>query len=493
MPVCLAMICKDESKFIREALASVKSFIDRWVIVDTGSTDGTQDIVRDEMAGIPGNLYDRPWVNWSYNRTEAINLAKDSGADFIFILDADEKVIAPADFKLVLDHDKAYWVTNHYGNTTYTRPNVLSRLHNWHYVGVTHEYLCADPDSPPVILLPLNLETNPERANKTPEKCALDASLLEKDLIIDPNNPRTVFYLAQSYKDSLQPERALETYKKRAAMGGWPEEVYISLLRVAQLSEGRKSFSEVCDAYKTAHEYRPQRAGETLRSLSNYCLWWADRTVCPDDGLFINKSCYTAVTSVMPVTPVTPLRILVIIPTQGTRSNLLKEALDSLARQTRKCDWTTIANSDEPLPRRLNDAVRKSDCQAFIVLSDDDLLEPQFIEKTAGLMEQSGADIVHTNYRHFGDENGVAGSANHISITSLCRKSMWQKTDGYVDVPCFDYDFWLSCIDQGAKVVHIPEPLWDYRIHTGQDGKTEDVAAETVLVRARHPKLFGVI
>lgn len=43
--VCLCMIVKNEAPVIRRCLDSVRPLITNWVIVDTGSTDGTQDIM----------------------------------------------------------------------------------------------------------------------------------------------------------------------------------------------------------------------------------------------------------------------------------------------------------------------------------------------------------------------------------------------------------------------------------------------------------------
>ena len=45
--VCLNMIVKNESKVVERCLDSVKSLIDYWVIVDTGSDDGTQKVIRE--------------------------------------------------------------------------------------------------------------------------------------------------------------------------------------------------------------------------------------------------------------------------------------------------------------------------------------------------------------------------------------------------------------------------------------------------------------
>src|SRR5579871_1464094 len=89
--ICLNMIVKNEAHVIRRCLASVCPVIDCWVIVDTGSTDGTQQIVRDFFAarGIPGQLHERPWVDFAHNRSEALDLAK-SEADYSLIIDADD-------------------------------------------------------------------------------------------------------------------------------------------------------------------------------------------------------------------------------------------------------------------------------------------------------------------------------------------------------------------------------------------------------------------
>jgi glycosyltransferase involved in cell wall biosynthesis len=304
MSVCLAMMCKNESKLIRTALASVKPFIDSWSIVDTGSEDNTKNVILEELAGIPGTLFERPWINWEHNRTEAIKLAKLSGCDFIFILDADEKVIPPPGFKLDLNPDLAYWVTIKYGTTSYGRPNILSAKHNWHYVGVTHEYLTAQPDNPPVVVLPIILETNIERTNKTPEKCALDAELLEAGLLTEPENARYRFYLAQSYRDSNRLELAIKNYEQRVKMGGWFEEVWYAQFQVAEIKMRlNHPAPEVIQAYLTAYELNPNRS-ESLGALARYLRLQtqyhlaqlfaarAKDTPRPNEQLFIDETYY---------------------------------------------------------------------------------------------------------------------------------------------------------------------------------------------------------
>ena len=43
--ICLSMIVKNETHIIHECLDSMWRNIDYWIIVDTGSTDGTQDLI----------------------------------------------------------------------------------------------------------------------------------------------------------------------------------------------------------------------------------------------------------------------------------------------------------------------------------------------------------------------------------------------------------------------------------------------------------------
>lgn len=87
--ICLNMIVKNEEHVIETCLNSVKPLIDYWVIVDTGSTDETKARIQKALAGIPGELYDRPWVNFGHNRDEALKFAKGKG-DYILLMDADE-------------------------------------------------------------------------------------------------------------------------------------------------------------------------------------------------------------------------------------------------------------------------------------------------------------------------------------------------------------------------------------------------------------------
>src|SRR4051812_22955819 len=87
----LCMIVKDEAATIERTLLSVKPFIDRWIILDTGSTDSTRDVVRKTMEGTPGEIHEAPFVDFATTRNVSLDLAGDS-SEFVMWLDADDEL-----------------------------------------------------------------------------------------------------------------------------------------------------------------------------------------------------------------------------------------------------------------------------------------------------------------------------------------------------------------------------------------------------------------
>ena len=268
--ICLNMIVKDEAPVIRRCLGSVKPFIDAWVIVDTGSSDGTQDLIRQELAGIPGELHERPWVDFATNRTAAIRLAG-RRCDYLYVIDADEELQLPEGWRRPVLEAEAYSLRYRYQNLAYDRISLVKADLPWRYEGVLHEYLeCGRPvkaiplDGPVVICRPEGARS------RDPEKFVKDALLLENALRKEPDNLRYRVYLAQSYRDAGDLEKALANYSARAAQGGWEEEVYVARLNIARLKERLDAGpAEVARAYQEAHVCRPARA-EALVDLARY-------------------------------------------------------------------------------------------------------------------------------------------------------------------------------------------------------------------------------
>jgi glycosyltransferase involved in cell wall biosynthesis len=259
--ICLNMIVKDEKSVITRCLASVKPIIDYWVIVDTGSTDGTQEVIKEFMKDIPGELHERPWKNFEHNRNEAMALAKDK-ADYLLIMDADDRLEYEPSFALPALTSGGYRLWIKFGGTSYQRDQIIQANLPWKWVGVLHEVLVCDAPHSTQTMEGVKYVVSTDGArSKDSKKFQKDAETLEKALNEDPNNTRYMFYLAQSYRDAGQYDKALEWYRKRIEKGGWREEVFFSMLQVAFLEQTLGRTEEtVIDSLLRAHRYRPHRA-----------------------------------------------------------------------------------------------------------------------------------------------------------------------------------------------------------------------------------------
>ncbi|MFD0374881.1 glycosyltransferase, partial [Streptomyces sp. NPDC127112] len=268
------MIVKDEAPTIRKCLDSVRPLIDTWVIVDTGSTDGTQDVIRDCFGDIPGTLYERPWRGFDGSRTEAIELARDS-AEYLLFIDADDAMEVEAGFRmpeLTLD---AYRIALHDGPIIHYRAALVSTRLPWRYVGVLHEYIDCGGDYSlgtldGVHILSIGGGARLREGGQR-QKYLRDAAILEQGLLKEPENARYMFYLGQSWRDAGEQEKSLAAYDRRATMVGFYEETYLARVYAARAaaSLGRPT-AEVMDRYLRAFETRPSRA-EAIGDLAGLC------------------------------------------------------------------------------------------------------------------------------------------------------------------------------------------------------------------------------
>ena len=258
--LCLCMIVKDEAAVIDRCLRSVRDLIDYWVICDTGSTDGTQDRIRAALEDVPGELHERPWVDFGHNRTEALSLARGK-ADYLLLLDADWTFEAEPGAIDGLTED--VYLVRHVHRPSgdfelYNRHLVRGDI-DWRYVGATHEYIQADRETSEARLDAARIVNWADGGVGRERRWRQDVELLEKDLLRDPGNLRSLFYMAQTYRDLGATARAIELYERRAAAGGWEEEVYYSLYQAGVLRTP-DDWPSAAVALMRAWEQRPRRA-----------------------------------------------------------------------------------------------------------------------------------------------------------------------------------------------------------------------------------------
>jgi glycosyltransferase involved in cell wall biosynthesis len=281
----LCMIVKNEAHVILRCLDSVRPLVDYLLIEDTGSTDGTQQIVMDWLSreGLPGEIVEESWRDFAYNRSHALaRLREIEHIDYALIIDADDILTIDsganiADIKKTLSAD-SYSIDIRHGPIVHQRTHICSNKLEFLFRGVVHEFLdCASGAATAGHLkgISISIVGGGGRSND-PDRYRRDAELIEKTLSSEEDpflRSRYTFYLAQSYKDAGETAKALEAYLKRAGLGFWNEEVYVSLLCAGRLKESLNyPFDDIIATYQRATDNVPSRA-EAIHGASRYCRY----------------------------------------------------------------------------------------------------------------------------------------------------------------------------------------------------------------------------
>jgi glycosyltransferase involved in cell wall biosynthesis len=293
--IALVTMTKNGIKKLPNLFASVVGFVSKAVILDTGSTDGAQEWVRTQKF-FPATLIETPFVNFQETRNALMKCAKDS-ADWLLLLDDDmglkfqepmidvKKKLSKAFGAYLLEHD--------HGTLTYWVGRIVRGDLDWKYKGVTHEYLEGSGFGNPQLEGVKVWHTY----GHPPEKFIRDLHLLSADIARDPNDYRTIFYLANTLRDMGHTLAAIRFYEMRVKMGGWDQEVYSAMYEAARLARDPVAMAK-------AHAFRPQRA-EAAAWLSGYykfiavdqithAQWERIRAAIPmtNDVLFVNPMAY---------------------------------------------------------------------------------------------------------------------------------------------------------------------------------------------------------
>jgi glycosyltransferase involved in cell wall biosynthesis len=251
------MIVKNEKHVIERALRSAAPFVTCYSICDTGSTDGTQDIIRKTMEelNIPGQVLDRPWVGFGHNRSESLEESRNlCPTGWSWVLDADDTIEGSPPSQNVWDSIKpetsALFVRIHHGAIKHRRTQIFRNTDKWGYKGAVHEY-------------PARLDDGPETQESLPETCwhqarcegarsadplkyVRDAMAIKAELRKTPGEPRSLFYLAQSFRDSELNEESKAAYKERIKVGGWYQEQYMSYVALIKMAPTIEEKMELC-------------------------------------------------------------------------------------------------------------------------------------------------------------------------------------------------------------------------------------------------------
>ena len=253
--ICLSVIVRDEEKVIERFLTNNRFSFDHIDIVDTGSSDRTIELAEAffRKYDVSGLIHHFTWIDdFGAARTYALEMSRRQQCEFITFLDADEEVIM-ADTRKVLANEAErerlrYLLRINCKGPCQLTTFVGGNLQWWRFYAVNaddrdvywrgsrHEYL-TNSSHPHVVNVPVFgvfARRDQSRLSRSPDALLNDIAALERDAAKGEDLHRTLYYIGQSYEQAGIKVKALDAYRKRAALkGGWDQELFYAQYRVA--------------------------------------------------------------------------------------------------------------------------------------------------------------------------------------------------------------------------------------------------------------------
>jgi len=227
----LCMIVKNAGDKFEDILIENFPFFDRWTILDTGSTDGTQNVIKKILSERKkGKLYEEPFINFRDSRNRSLDLC---GTDCKFIVVLDDTYILKKDLRLFLSEIRGDQFADTYSlfiesnDTEYGSNRILKSNSEIRYKYKIHEVL--DPKNNINVIIPQQCAyifdyRSDYMEKRTMDRKKYDLELLKESYEEDPNDSRPLYYLGQTYNLIEDYENALKYFLERV---NHPDEGFI--------------------------------------------------------------------------------------------------------------------------------------------------------------------------------------------------------------------------------------------------------------------------
>lgn len=221
----ICMIVKNEEDVIGRCLECVKDIADEIIIVDTGSTDRTKEIVK----SYTDKIFDFTWINdFAAARNHSFALATE---EYIMWLDADDVIdeenrralkalkdgLGPPVDMVKMKYDVAF---DAQGNPTvsYYRERIFRREMNYRWVGEIHEVI---PPRGHIIHREIAIQHKKIRPNEPERNLKIFMKMISEGKALEP---RQKFYFARELYYNARYQEAIDRFKDFLEEGrGWLE------------------------------------------------------------------------------------------------------------------------------------------------------------------------------------------------------------------------------------------------------------------------------
>ena len=318
--IVVVLMIKNESASIEATLDSYRQGgLQHFLVFDTGSTDNTLELTQRYFNQHPltVNIQQEPFVDFASSRNRALELAERAFPNAIFFImpDAEWHLHNPVGLIQFCEQEKIatiplYLMTIKMNSVEFTTARLFRVKQKIRFKGVVHEA----PDALTSVKVPdttyFEVQSTQQGIQKSQRRWEQDLVLLLNAFHDNDQDPRTTFYLAQTYECLGRLEEAYRFYQHRATIQGWDEENFITQFRLGCLAEQLSAnpyhtanWDVAMNHYLQAFSLRPQRIEPLIKIAAHYwpdnipsCYLFAkhayDMPYPSHDLLFIEKSMY---------------------------------------------------------------------------------------------------------------------------------------------------------------------------------------------------------
>ena len=256
--VWCGMIVKNEERDLPKCLATIQNVVDGLVVMDTGSTDKTEEyakamwtkpLIYETYTGASKQDDKGDWKLWDFGKArnqfiERIEAMPE--ADYLIWFDADDTLLTPNNLKkaFYLSQWDVFGVMIEAG-MTWVHHRAWKTKKGIHFAGRIHEYPVIGYNS--TFILEDTVIHHDAAPGIGEDSNQRNLRILEADFAENPTDGRTAFYLANTHKDAARYKEAIPYYTVRIKEVGYWDEWLFAYLYKARCERATGMISEaVC-------------------------------------------------------------------------------------------------------------------------------------------------------------------------------------------------------------------------------------------------------
>lgn len=271
--ITLAMLVYNEAKYLPRVQQCLGDRINSVVIIsDPPDNDGSLVLAKELFGHLNLKIIERPLPDvkevGATMRNEvwqtAIDLYDD---DYILWLDPDSPLIGSIPDEL--DQPLyAFYTKDTNSGISWLQPHLIRRDQTPCWKGAVHEWM--DTKQTPVLALTTAIIERGGSGGGLKRMREWDLPTLLQEVKDNSDNPRSWYYLAQTYRDLGEYDKAIGAYMRRTQMYGFDQETFYSYYMIGCCYILKEEWLAAEEWLLKAHAYRPSRQEPVDRLIEFY-------------------------------------------------------------------------------------------------------------------------------------------------------------------------------------------------------------------------------